>query len=661
MQVVFDIIDMKSSDDKNNISRLSLIGAIVTLGIVYGDIGTSPLYVMKAILGVNEHIDASYIIGAVSCIIWTLTIQTTIKYVLIALRADNKGEGGILALYALIRKSKKRWLYGFAIIGASTLIADGVITPSITVVSAIEGLKVIQPTTPVVPICITIVTLLFFIQQFGTNVIGKFFGPLMLVWFSMIGVLGALQIGDYLFILKAFNPYYAIELLIKDPNWFLILGAVFLCTTGAEALYSDLGHCGIKNIRISWIFVKTMLILNYLGQGAWIIAHISSLPKDINPFYSIIPPGFLIVGVIMATIAAVIASQALISGSFTIFSEAMNLNFWPRQTIKYPTEVKGQLYIPFVNVALYILCIFVILFFQSSSKMEAAYGLSITITMLMTTLLLGSYLHYYKHIRLLFVIPFIAFFSIIELLFLSANMFKFAHGGWVTILIAGIVSTIMYIWYNARSIRNNQLQFTKINPYYKIISDIKKDESIPKYTTNLVYLTKANYNDEIESKIMYSIINKNPKRADHYWLLHVDYQDDPSILEYSVEELIPNTLSKVNLHLGFRVQPYISLYFRQIIEDLIEEKKFDLISSYPSLRQNNIQGDFRFIVINRVYSTENLSTLREKFIMNLYNIFHCLEVNIPKAFGLDTCNVSVEDVPLIIRRRNVRRIQREKE
>lgn len=649
-------MDNNSSCNKN-FSRLSLMGLIVTLGIVYGDIGTSPLYVMKAIIGATPVVDANYIIGAVSCIIWTLTLQTTVKYVLIALRADNKGEGGILALYALMRKHKARWLYIFALVGACTLIADGVITPSITVVSAVEGLHGIEPGMPIVPISIIIVTVLFFIQQFGTSAIGKSFGPMMLIWFSMLGILGAMHLHEYLPIFRAFNPYYAIRLLVSCPDWFLILGAVFLCTTGAEALYSDLGHCGIHNIRISWIFVKITLILNYLGQGAWIISHTGQLHEGLNPFYAIMPRQFLVLGVIMATIAAVIASQALISGSFTIFSEAMNLNFWPRQRIKYPTDVKGQLYIPFVNMSLYVLCVLIILFFQTSSHMEAAYGLSITITMLMTTVLLGFYLHY-TQVRLILIVPFVAFFFTLEMLFFIGNMFKFAHGGWVTILIAGIIGFVMYVWYNARKIRNKQMQFAKIDPYIKIISDIKADESIPRYATNLIYLSKANYRDEIESKIMYSIINKHPKRAEHYWILHVDYHDEPMMCEYDFKQLIPDTLFRVNLELGFRVQPYINVFFRQIVEDLVKSGEFSLKSGYKSLQDNGINGDFSFVVIHRINSHENTFKMRDKLIMNAYSVFNVLETSVPRAFGLDTSNVTVEEVPLIIRTSYKMRINR---
>jgi len=640
-----------------HLSKFGFWGVIVTLGIVYGDIGTSPLYVMKAIIGANPHLDANYIIGAVSCIIWTITLQTTIKYVLITLRADNKGEGGILALYALVRKSKKKWLYVIAIIGASTLIADGIITPSITVVSAIEGLRGLNSSTPVVPISIIIISALFLIQQFGTKIIGKSFGPMMVIWFSMLGILGLIEIFKFTPILKAFNPYYAANLLITSPSWFLILGAVFLCTTGAEALYSDLGHCGIKNIRVSWVFVKSALILNYLGQGAWVITHLDQITETTNPFYALMPESFLIFGVTMATVAAVIASQALISGSFTIFSEGMSLNFWPRQRIKYPTEVKGQLYIPFVNWFLYIFCIVMVLYFQTSSNMEAAYGLSITITMLMTTLLLGFYLRM-QNIKAVFVIPFVSVFLTIEFAFLTANMFKFMHGGWVTILIAGAIFSIMFIWFNARIIKNKYMQFLELKSFYNILSDVNKDVTIPKYSTNLVYLSKANIKTDIEGKIIYSILNKQPKRADNYWILHIDHLDDPTTFEYTFEKIIPDTLYRINIKLGFQVQPLINLYFRQIIDELVENKEFDLTSNYPSLRKNNIPGDFRFIIIHRVYNQNQGLMFKERFTMNLYNIIKHLGITDSRAYGLDTSNVTVESVPLVIKSEYKNKIKR---
>jgi KUP system potassium uptake protein len=631
-------------------NRFGMLGMLITLGIVFGDIGTSPLYVMKTIMNAGAGYDANYIVGAVSCIIWTLTLQTTVKYVLIALRADNKGEGGILALYALVRKHGHKWLYVVAIIGASTLVADGIITPSITVVSAIEGLKAVDAATPVVPISIAIISVLFFIQQFGTSMIGKSFGPIMFLWFLMLALMGSMHITQCPFILKAFNPYYAVHLLANNPNWFLILGAVFLCTTGAEALYSDLGHCGRKNITISWLYVKVSLILNYLGQGAWIITHAGHIDAGVNPFYAIMPREFLLIGIVMATMAAVIASQALISGSFTIFSEAVNLKFWPQLRIKYPTNVKGQLFIPSVNTFLYVFCIITILIFETSSHMEAAYGLSITITMLMTTLLLAFYLNT-RGISKIIVVPFVAFFGVIESLFLTANMFKFIHGGWFTIMLASAFCTVMYVWYNAYKIRAKYLEFNKIDRYLDVISDIKNDESIPKFATNVVYVSRSESENFIESKVIYSMIHKQPKRADHYWLFHFEYLDDPDTLDYTFTPLIDDTLFRINVRIGFRVQPYMTLYLRQIIEDLVNEGKFDITSGYDSLRKRKMAGDFHFIVIHRIFYPASSDSGRDNVIMNLYALFKHLGITEEHALGLDTSNVTVEKVPLIIKHR----------
>ena len=635
--------------------RLSAMGLLVTLGIVYGDIGTSPLYVMKAITGATSMVTADYIIGAVSCIIWTLTFQTTLKYVVLGLRADNKGEGGILALYALVRKHGRAGLYLLAIIGASTLVADGVITPSITVLSAIEGLRVYEPSTPVIPIAVAILTVLFFIQQYGTSAIGKLFGPMMLLWFSMIGILGMMHIGDNWMILKAFNPWYAIRLLTTSPEWFLILGAVFLCTTGAEALYSDLGHCGKQNIRVSWVFVKAMLICNYLGQGAWIIAHTGSLAPGVNPFYAIMPEKFLPVGIMMATIAAIVASQALISGSFTIFSEAMNLHFWPRQRIKYPTDIKGQLYIPFINISLYVLCVVVIVFFRTSSNMEAAYGLAITVTMLMTTLLLGCYLRQ-KRMRWTLLVPVIGFFVVLESIFFVANLAKFLHGGWVTMLLAGTICMVMYVWYNAEKIRNTFVEHRDIRKYYDTLADIKADKSIAKFATNVVYMSRFDGKYDVEQKVLYSIINKHPMRADHYILLHTDYDDTPDERSYEFYELIPGTLYRLNLHLGFRVQPYVNLYLRQVIEDQVGNGHFILDSGYDSLRRHHVPGNFIFVFIKRVYAEFNVFTPKARFIMTIYNLVHYLKQSAPKAMGLSTSNVLVETVPLVVRAQQVERV-----
>lgn len=630
---------------------------LVAIGIVFGDIGTSPLYVMKAIVNANSRWDADYIIGAVSCIIWTLTLQTTVKYVLIALRADNKGEGGILALYALLRRLRHKWLYILAAIGASALIADGIITPAMTVTSAVEGLSAISQSAPVVPISLAIITGIFFVQKFGTRAIGKGFGPFMLLWFLSLGALGVMNIGDYMPVFKAFNPLYAVRMLVDYPHWFLILGAVFLCTTGAEALYSDLGHCGRYNITYSWLFVKAMLILNYLGQGAWIIANPDSVTPGVNPFYAIMPGWMLAGGIILSTGAAIIASQALLSGSFTIFSEAMNLKFWPWLKINYPTTVRGQLYIPAINWFLYGGCVLTVMIFGTSSRMEAAYGLAITVTMLMTTVLLAFYLRH-RGVQRMFVALFLIVFVAIEGAFFVANLFKFMHGGWFTILIAGIVFGVMLVWYKAEQVRNRYIEYAKVNDSLEIIADIKSDREIPKYAANVIYISRSSRSDEVESKLLYSIINKQPKRADHYWIIRLDVVDEPDTLEYEVTTLIPSTMYSIDLKLGFRVRPRVSAYLRQIVEDMVGAGELDITSSYPSLRSHGIAGDFRFIIIHRVFSAASCCTAMSGFVMSLHDKLRHLAISDEDALGLDTSNVTVENVPLILNNASVRRIKR---
>lgn len=637
--------------------KLTAMGLLIAIGIVFGDIGTSPLYVMRTILRANPHFDANYILGAVSCIIWTLTLQTTLKYVIVALRADNKGEGGVLALFTLIRKRGYRWLFIVAILGASTLIADGVITPAITVTSAIEGLHGLSTDIPIVPIVLFIISTVFFIQRFGTGSIGTYFGPFMLVWFLLLGILGMIHVVDYPYIIKAFNPYYAIKLLASSPEWFLILGAVFLCTTGAEALYSDLGHCGRRNITISWIFVKVMLILNYMGQGAYIVSHSASMHTGINPFYAIMPNWLLIPGIIMATGAAIIASQALISGCFTIFSEAVHLNFWPTMKFKYPSVDKGQIYIPRINNLLYILCIITVLLFQTSAHMEAAYGLSITITMLTTTVMLAVYLkqRFTPH---WLVIVFLLVYLLIEGFFFLANLTKFAHGGWFTIMLALIAGSTMYIWYRAWNIRRKYLKFKKLSDYYDIIRDLKADETIPKYATNLVYIRQSDSDDMVEDKLIYSIINKQPKRADHYFLVHFSNDDAPDTLNYTCHELIEQTLYAINIRVGYRVNPLMTLYLRQIVEDLIAQHRFDIRSCYPSLRKHNIAGDFRFIVLHRIYYASTVVSASDNFMLHLFGFIRHIGIDDEQALGLDTSNVTVERVPFVINNKYKQRITR---
>ena len=576
-----------------------------------------------------------------------------------ALRADNNGEGGILALYALLRRHRRRWIYIIAIIGASTLLADGIITPAITVTTAIEGLESISPHLPVIPITLTIITIIFFVQRFGTENIGRSFGIFMLLWFLLLGIAGAISLTSYPQVFKAFNPYYAIRLLVESPHWFLILGAVFLCTTGAEALYSDLGHCGRRNITVSWIFVKVMLILNYLGQGAWVLHHPESAEGTVNPFYSIMPQEILLFSIAMATGAAIVASQALISGSFSILSEAMNLNFWPRMRIKHPTNVKGQSFIPMVNLVMYIGVIFTILLFRDSTHMEAAYGLAITITMLMTTLLLGFYLHMHNIPRILSIL-FVGGYCVIEGIFLAANLSKFMVGGWFTLLIGGLLCFIMFVWVSANKIRRKHMSSKRLSEYYNIISDIKADESISKYASNLVYVNHADKEGCVDDKLLYSIINKQPKRADHYWLINLEFVDTPDTLEYNCSTLIKRTLFSITMRIGFRIEPRVSLYLRQVVDDLVADGEVELTSSYPSLHKNGIPGDFRFIIIHRIYYPEDSRNRRQNLLMSLYALIRKIGIGEPSALGLDTSVVVVERVPLIIanRAKHIRRIER---
>ena len=643
-------------ENKNHINKISLAGLVITLGIVYGDIGTSPLYVMRAIVSGSGGISKELVLGAISCIFWTLTLQTTIKYIIITLRADNNGEGGILALYALIRRRAK-WVFIFAIIGGSTLLADGIITPAITVVSAVEGLKISHPQLPILPIALSIIFFLFVIQQFGTNLIGKSLGPIMFIWFLMLGVLGMHEIIQYPYILNALNPKHAYLLLAHHPNGFLLLGAVFLCTTGAEALYSDLGHCGIKNIRITWIYVKITLVLNYLGQGAWLLSNSHVVTEDINPFYSLMPSWFLLPGIIIATAAAVIASQALISGSYTIISEAIMLNFWPKVKVNHPTTIKGQMYVPSLNWLLWILCTLVIIFFQESSKMEAAYGLSITITMLMTTLLLFFYFAF-NNVSLTFRILFLFVYVPLEGAFLISNLNKFMHGGWLTIVIAGFISFLMYVWYQGRKIKNRFTEFVRIDEYFEVLKDLKADQSVYKHATNLVYLTRANNPHEVEAKIIYSIMNKQPKRADRYWLIHIDRMDEPRTMNYTVETLIPDTLIRVDFRLGFKIEPRVNLFFRQVVDELVRNKEIDQISKYTSLRKHHVVGDFMFIIIDRIQNYDFDFSAFEQFIMDIYMVLKKIGLSDIRAYGLDTSNVRVEKVPLQMDSEHKRKLNR---
>ena len=643
---------------KKNTNQVTAAGLLIALGIIYGDIGTSPLYVFNAIIN-GRIVDETLILGSLSCIIWTLTLQTTIKYVILILRADNRGEGGIFALYALVRRRRK-WLVVPAMLGGAALLADGMITPPISITSAIEGLGELPAlrgmnVDTIVIIVLVILSSFFFLQQFGTASIGKIFGPLMFLWFTMLATFGFIHVFDDLAIFKAVSPHYAIEFLSTYPEGFWLLGAVFLCSTGAEALYSDLGHCGRGNIRYSWIYVKACLLINYFGQGAYLMSHRNGLhitdqvkkSLGINAFYDLMPEWFIIPGVVIATTAAIIASQAMISGAFTLISEAMRLNLWPKMKIRYPSEEKGQLFIPGINILLFVGCTGVVLHFKQSSSMEAAYGLAIIVTMLSTTILFANYLvlHRYKRYKIyIFLIGYL----IVEIVFFVALMDKFTHGGYITLLIGGLMFTVMYVWYRARKIKNRYVEFVRMEHYVPKIQELSNDKAVPKYATHLVYLTSANNPKEIEHKIIYSILNKKPKRADIYWFVHVDTLDDPYTCEYKVDHIIPNDIIRIDFRLGFRMEPRINLMFRKVVEDLVTNKEVNIISRYESLASSNTVGDFHFMVMEKYLSQDNELPFMERVVMKLHFWLKDHSLSEEKGFGLDVANVTVEKFPLIV-------------
>lgn len=639
------LFSMSDGFSKPHTSKLSAAMVLVTLGIVYGDIGTSPLYVLKAIVG-DEPIARDLILGGLSCIFWTLTLQTTFKYVFLTLRADNKGEGGIFSLYTLVRR-RHPYLFIPALIGGGALLADGVITPPISVSSAIEGLTILMPGISTVPIVVAILAALFAVQRFGTKHVGTSFGPVMLVWFSTLAILGLSFLIHDPSVLWALSPHYAIELLTQHPGGFWVLGAVFLCTTGAEALYSDLGHCGRLNITVGWGLVKSSLLLNYFGQGAWLLSQVGTPLGDRNPFYMIMPDWFLVPGIIIATIAAIVASQALISGSFTLVNEAMRLYLFPKFRVLFPTDERGQLYVPAVNFFLWVGCTACVLYFQKSSNMEAAYGLAITLAMGMTTILLTAWLRQ-RGVPLFLIVLFVVVYGAIEISFLAANLRKFPEGGYFTVILGGSLVVAMAIWNRASALKKTFTEYVSLEEYLPVLQELSNDTAVAKKATNLVYLTSSPYPPMIEEKVVYSLFRKDPKRADRYWFIHVHVVDDPLTCEYEVTHLIPNKAIRVDFSLGFRVEPRINLLFRRVVEDLTASGEIDLASNYPSLRRFEIPGDFRFVVLEKAltYDTELPFLLR--LVMLGYRFLKQFAISEVQSFGLDTSSVIVEKVPLFI-------------
>jgi KUP system potassium uptake protein len=647
---------------ESRFQKLTAAGVLVAMGIIYGDIGTSPIYTLRFIVGSNV-ISEELILGGLSCVFWTLTLITTIKYVYLALSADNKGEGGIFALYALVRRYRAGWVIFPAIIGCCTLISDGFITPAISVTSAIEGLRsfnadISQQT--IITIVIGILMGLFIFQQFGSGVVGKTFGPVMLVWFLFIGTIGAIHISDNFSVIRAFNPVYAISLLTQYPGGFWILGAVFLCTTGAEALYSDLGHCGKPNIRAGWIVVKICLLLSYFGQGAWLLEHQGSTLEGIIPFFEIIPESLLVFGILIATLATIIASQALISGTFTLVNEAMKLKLWPASKVRYPSQLMGQIYIPAINWILMGGCIIVVLFFKESSAMEGAYGLAITFDMLMTTSLLVYYFTTSKKSRVRSSLLAVLFFSI-EGAFLVSNLSKFSHGGWFSFTIASIFFLMMFILMKARVLRDRHTEFVDLKHYEPLIKDLQDDRSVPKEATNLVYMAVANSKRYIDSNIIYSIFKKRPKRADVYWFVHVDTVDSPYTSKYSVDTIIPRKCFFVRIKLGFKSDHRVNLLFNKILHDMAESAEIDLISHYDSLKRHSLPSDFKFIILHSLASVDSEISTFDNLIIQGYRFIKKLSLPTEEMYGLELANVEVERVPIMVGPPAKVRIKRERE
>lgn len=654
---------MESIKEKKNISKLTLGGALVALGVVYGDIGTSPLYVMRSVISNNgglQNVSENFILGTLSLVFWTLTLLTTMKYVLLTLRADNNGEGGIFSLFALVRKESK-YLIIPAMIGGSALLADGMLTPAVTVTSAVEGLRLIPSLNNffhsnennILIIVICILAVLFFIQYLGTNFVGKLFSPIMLVWFSSLAFFGLINLNNNFGLLRALSPHYAISILFSSENkvGFFILGSIFLATTGAEALYSDLGHVGRKNIYITWPFVKVCLLINYFGQGAWLLSAKQNgtfiNAEDLNPFFQMIPNSLLLFGIIISTLAAIIASQALISGSFTLVSEAIKLNLFPKLHTLYPSESKGQLYIPSINKVLCLVCIGIVLYFKSSENMEAAYGLAITVTMLMTSILLFNYLLMKKTPFIISLLIFI-FFATFECSFFIANASKFSHGGFITVLIASIILLVMFIWIRSHYIKMELLENVQISDFKEQLDNLRKDETLPKLATNLVYLTNSTCTKKIEHKIMYSILDKKPKKADVYWFVHICVTDDPYEASYVVDTFGTSYIVRIELNLGFRVEQKLNIFLRQISTELVESGEIKLQSRIYTTLKNRIVGDFHFVLLKEQLSHKAELNFFDSIVLRLNLFIKRFTVSPSKWFGLDTSDVYIEKVPLFV-------------
>lgn len=656
----------------NKAKRMSAAGLLIAIGIVYGDIGTSPLYVMKSIVEGNGgigNVNRDFIIGSISLVLWTVTLLTTLQTVIIALKATNHGEGGIFALYTLVRKRAK-WLVLPALIGGAAILADGTLTPAVTVTTAIEGLNFggnvpVSTQNMVIAITVVILLVLFSIQKMGTSIIGKAFGPIMFLWFTFLGVMGVMNmVGDWS-ILQAINPIYAIRLLVSPYNkaGIFILGSIFLATTGAEALYSDVGHVGKSNIIGSWPFVFVCLSLNYFGQGVWILNNPTYRPADggvLNPFFEMIPANIRLFAIILATIAAVIASQALITGSFTLVAEASGLKFLPRMNINYPSNEKGQIYIPSINKGICVATIAIVLYFQTSAHMEAAYGLSITISMLMTTILLYEWL-VMKKVNTVWNWIFLIFFGVLDIMFMISSLTKFTHGGYVSLFIAGAIGFVMYVWYYGNKVRDKREArnaYVRLDEYTDMLTNLSHDENYPTYATNLVYMANVKYNKFIKREILYSILDKRPKRAKAYWFVTVNVTNEPFTAEYAVNTYGTKNVINIQLYLGFKKQTSVNVYIRQIVHDLIADGTIEPQPQEYTTSPGRDVGDFSFVIVNDVISPQTQLVGYEKWLVEARVRLQNLSSNPASWFGLEYADTVIERVPLILGRPNPSYIKR---
>ena len=659
----------------NTSKRMSAAGLLIAIGIVYGDIGTSPLYVMKSIVEGNGgigNVNRDFIVGSISLVLWTVTLLTTVQTVLIALKATNHGEGGIFALYTLVRKRAK-WLVLPALIGGAAILADGTLTPAVTVTTAIEGLKGLKfggnvPVSTqemVIVITVVILLVLFSIQKMGTSIIGKAFGPIMFIWFTFLGVMGVINMAGDWTIIQAINPVYAIKLLFSPYNkaGIFILGSIFLATTGAEALYSDVGHVGKKNIIGSWPFVFVCLSLNYFGQGVWILNNPHFQLADggvLNPFYEMIPINIRLFAIILATIAAVIASQALITGSFTLVAEASGLKFLPRMNINYPSTEKGQIYIPSINKGICVATIAIVLYFQTSAHMEAAYGLSITISMLATTILLYEWLAM-KKINPIWNWIFLIFFGVLDIMFMISSLTKFTHGGYVSLFIAGVIGFIMYVWYYGNKVRDKRESrnaYVRLDEYTDMLTNLSHDEDYPTYATNLVYMANVKYNKFIKREILYSILDKRPKRAKAYWFVTVNVTNEPFTAEYAVNTYGTKNVINIQLYLGFKKQTSVNVYIRQIVHDLIADSTIEPQPQKYTTTPGRDVGDFSFVIVNDVISPQTQLVGYEKWLVEARVRLQNLSSNPASWFGLEYADTVIERVPLILGKPNPSYIKR---